>query len=61
MECKVDKEICIGCGTCAILAPASFKIDSDGKAVFINPPGDSDQAVQDACDNCPVQCISCEK
>jgi len=27
---KVDKEKCIGCGTCAALAGGSFKMDDDG-------------------------------
>ncbi len=61
MKTKVDKEKCIGCATCTILAPASFKMDEDGKAVEINPPGDSKEALNDAHDNCPVQCISIEE
>lgn len=61
MKVKVNKELCIGCGTCAILAPASFKMDSDGKAEAINPPCDSEQTVKDARDNCPVQCITVEE
>lgn len=57
MECKINKELCIGCGTCPILAPASFKMDNDGKAEAINPPGDSEQAIKDARDSCPVGAI----
>ena len=61
MKSKVDKNLCIGCATCTILAPGSFKMDSDGKAVGINPPGDEFQALKDARDNCPVQCITLEE
>lgn len=60
MNTKVDKSLCIGCGTCTILAPASFKMEDDGKAIEINPAGDEEQAVRDACDNCPVAAITIE-
>ncbi len=43
------------------MAPGSFKMDSDGKAEAINPSGDPAQAVKDARDNCPVQCITVEE
>jgi len=57
---KVDKEICIGCGTCPALAPKSFKMMDDGKAESINPPGDDDETVKSAVEACPVQAISFE-
>ena len=61
MECKVDKNLCIGCATCTILAQSSFKMDVDGKAVEINPPGDEIGALEDARDNCPVAAITIEE
>ncbi len=60
VKVKVNKDLCIGCGTCPILASGSFKIEDDGKAVGINPPGDSEQALNDARDNCPVGAIILE-
>ncbi len=57
MQCKVNKDACIGCGTCPILAPNSFKMDDDGKAVEIIPHGDDNDAVQAALDSCPVGAI----
>jgi ferredoxin len=45
---KVDKEVCIGCGTCAVLAPKSFKLDVSGKAEPINPPTDVPETVKEA-------------
>ena len=54
----VDKNKCIGCGTCVAFAPKSFKMGSDGKSQAINPIGDSKEAVQTAIDSCPVQAIS---
>ncbi|KKQ28078.1 MAG: putative ferredoxin, 4Fe-4S [Candidatus Magasanikbacteria bacterium GW2011_GWC2_37_14] len=61
MKCKVDKDLCIGCATCTILAANSFKMNDDNKAVEINPPGDDAEALKDAKDNCPVAAITIEE
>lgn len=62
MQLKVDKNKCIGCGTCVALCPASFKWDGSGvKAEAIVPPGDSETCAQDAAAACPVQAISLEE
>lgn len=57
---KVDKEVCIGCGTCTIIAPKSFKM-VDGKAEAINPPGDTPEVVKEAIDSCAVGAITEEE
>jgi ferredoxin len=57
---KVDKDTCIGCGTCALLAAGSFEMQDDGKAVSINPPGDDEATVTGALEACPVDAISFE-
>jgi|SaaInlStandDraft_4_1057021.scaffolds.fasta_scaffold51910_2 ferredoxin len=58
MKLKVDQDKCIGCGTCPMLAPSSFKMnDEDGKAVEITPHGDDDTALQAALESCPVGAI----
>lgn len=58
MEIKIDKEVCIGCGTCVALAGKSFQMADDGKAEPVNPPGDDQETVQMAADSCPVKCIT---
>jgi ferredoxin len=58
---KVDKAVCIGCGTCSVLAPKSFKLDADGKAEPVNPPTDAPETVKEAIDSCPVQAITEEE
>ena len=55
---KIDISACIGCGTCASLAEKSFKIGDDGKAQVLNPVGDTEEAIQNAIDSCPVTAIS---
>jgi ferredoxin len=55
---SVDKNKCIGCGTCVFLAPKSFRMGTDGKAEAINPPGDPQETGQNAVSSCPVSAIS---
>ena len=33
---KVNKEKCIGCGTCVAICPEGMKLEEDGKAKVIN-------------------------
>lgn len=53
----VDKDKCIGCGICAVLAPKTFKLRSDSKAEVIDPPGDEEEKIKEAIDSCPVDAI----
>jgi ferredoxin len=57
MKVIIDKNLCIGCGTCVTIAPKSFKLTDDGKAEVIEPLGDDKKTVKDAIDSCPVQAI----
>ncbi|MFA4830695.1 MAG: ferredoxin [Patescibacteria group bacterium] len=56
-QIKLDKATCIGCGTCAVLAPKTFQMEDDGKAGVINPPGDDEATIKSAADACPVAAI----
>jgi len=61
MQPIIDKEKCIGCGTCIALCPGSFKWDESGtKAEAIVPPADNETALKDTAAACPVQVISFE-
>jgi ferredoxin len=54
----VNKDLCIGCGTCEALCAQVFKIE-DGKSVVVATEcGDCD--LQEAVDSCPVGAISLE-
>lgn len=57
----VDQDVCTGCGTCAELAPNTFRVNDDELAEVINPTGDPEDAIQEAIDNCPVEAISWEE
>lgn len=53
----VDRDACIGAGPCVTLAPGTFELDSEGKAVVINTNGDVDKDIIDAAMSCPVMAI----
>lgn len=56
MSISVNKELCIGCGTCASLCPDSFKMGDDGKSEVINQ--EENECVKNAVESCPVQAIA---
>jgi ferredoxin len=58
MTIKVDKDLCIGCGSCAAIAPEIFELGEDGKA-FVKEQGDEEQA-KEAAEACPVGAITIE-
>lgn len=61
LKIKVDKEACIGCGTCVALAPNTFELDVEGKSVVTNPNGDPEVDIKKAADACPVSAITIEE
>jgi ferredoxin len=48
----VDRELCMGSGSCAFHAPRTFDLD-DGLKVLVLANGDTDAAVAAAIDSCP--------
>jgi len=57
MKIKVNKNKCIGCGTCVAIAPESFRIGEEGKAEAIEPPEDGEEKIKEAAESCPVGAI----
>lgn len=54
---KIDKDKCIGCGTCSAIAPKTFKLDSDNKAVVKKGDLDDDKTILQAAQSCAVLAI----
>jgi len=56
----VDRDKCIGCGTCAALCPEAFELDNDFKAVVKAGANPEDKNTEDAIKACPVEAITIE-
>ena len=54
---EVDRERCVGSGTCEMLAPDVFEVGDDG-IVVVRQPDVDDGAVRDAVQQCPTQALS---
>lgn len=52
----VNKDLCIGCGTCSALCPKVFEVGADGKSSVISQ--DDVACAQNAAASCPVQAIA---
>lgn len=68
----LEREKCIGCGSCQALCPKQFKLVDDGKSSLIGGTRDAKTGndeietdklgcAESAADSCPVQCIHIEK
>jgi len=57
MKIEVDRELCIGCGTCVSIAPETFELDSEGKSVVKIPQGNDEETIMDAAKSCPTGAI----
>ena len=59
MKIVIDQEKCIGCGTCAALAPETFSMDGE-KALVSDEIKDDKDTIQMTVDSCPTQAITLE-
>ena len=60
----LEKEKCIGCGSCQAVCPKYWQLADDGKAEYLGSSELEDKDIgcnQEAVDTCPVQCIHIEK
>lgn len=70
---KLDRNLCIGCGSCQAVCEKRFVLTEDGKSHIVgaeNPPSGSQmeelqvevlECAESAAEACPVQCIYIEK
>lgn len=57
----VDRNLCIGAATCIAVAPKTYELDAESKAVILDSADeDSDQVLIDAAQACPVAAIIVE-
>jgi len=54
----IDVDECIACGNCEQVCPEVLRLnESLGHSEVINPHGAPEEKIQEAMDQCPVQCI----
>ena len=55
----VDRERCVGSGTCEALAPDLFEVGDDGVVELLRPDPEGDDAeVREAVSACPTSALS---
>ena len=68
MKIILEREKCIGCGTCASICPKFFEMGEDGKSHLKNSSLNDKKEIEEsevkntgcakeAKENCPVKCI----
>ena len=57
---EVDRDRCVGSGTCEALAPTVFEVDDDGVLAVLRPqPGEGEvRDVRDAVQACPTRALA---
>jgi ferredoxin len=57
---EVDRDRCVGSGSCEALAPEVFEVDDDGVLSVLRPePGDGEMpVVREAVTMCPTRALS---
>lgn len=54
----VDRDLCIGAASCVAVAPKTYALDNEAKAIFLDTSEeDSPQTQLDAAKACPVAAI----
>ncbi|HEY6531581.1 MAG TPA: ferredoxin [Acidimicrobiales bacterium] len=54
----VDRERCMGTGTCLTYAAGTFGLDPEGKAVVLDPVTDELDPIRTAVEACPTRALS---
>ena len=55
---SVDHDICVGHAGCRRIAPTAFRRTPVGQSEFVDIHSESDAAIVEAADNCPVAAIT---
>lgn len=62
LQVHVDKDLCIGAATCIAIAPNTFLLDSEAKAIILDTAeSDDNDTIIDAARGCPVAAIYIEQ
>ena len=53
-EIVVDRELCMGSGTCYLYVPNTFEVDDGAKSFVKQPDGDPLESIRTAIEACPT-------
>jgi ferredoxin len=56
-EVTVDRDACIGSGSCVVYAPGTFTQDAEAKAVVLDGAADPLDTVRVAVEACPTRAL----
>ena len=55
---NIDRDLCIGAASCIAVAPKTYALDNEAKAIFLESDEyDSPEALLDSAKDCPVSAI----
>jgi ferredoxin len=55
---RIDRNLCIGAGTCVAVAPKAWALDNEAKAIILDTAEEeSDETQLEAAKSCPVMAI----
>ena len=54
---EVDRDACMGSGTCLVYAPGALALDATGKATVLPDPTDDLDALRTAVEACPTNAL----
>ena len=60
MKVRIDRDLCLGLGNCAAIAPTVFKLDEKNKAVVLTPSSVDNDKLLEAAESCPENAIIIE-
>lgn len=53
----IDRDLCIGAATCVTIAPGTFQMDEENKAILVDLRGDEAETILMAAESCPTKAI----
>lgn len=54
---EVDRDLCIGAASCIALAPGTFELDAEGKAIVKDLSAHTMEELRTAAQSCPTKAI----
>lgn len=54
----IDRILCIGAASCVAVAPKTFRLDNEAKAILLDVTRDEDNIILDAAKACPTNAIT---